>query len=163
MSRTSWIVLGVVLFFLQASVIPFWGNGVWQPDLWLVAIVISSLIYDRQAVFFLALAGGLLQDIVIGNFFGLHLFPYMVVAFLGIWWGRERYNRQWFISMAAVMGGTVVFTIAAAFLVFIGSDSLRFGSYLLHVGMPLMMMNGTAALPMHYVLWEMKREKEQRW
>ena len=77
-------------------------------------MILTGVIYRPQDMIVMAMAAGMIQDLVMGNFFGLHLFPYLVVAFVMTLGGREKYNRQWFVSMTAVMGGTCLYILAAA-------------------------------------------------
>ena len=163
MSRLSWFGFGLAVFFPQASVLPFLFSSFWVPDLWLTAMILTGVIYRPQDMIVMAMAAGMIQDLVMGNFFGLHLFPYLAVAFVMTLGGREKYNRQWFVSMTAVMGGTCLYILAAAAVIWAAGGHIWPVPYLLHQGIPLIMMNGTAAVVMHYVLWELKHERESRW
>lgn len=74
MSRLSWFGFGLAVFFLQASVLPFLFSSFWVPDLWLTAMILTGVIYRPQDMIVMAMAAGMIQDLVMGNFFGLHLF-----------------------------------------------------------------------------------------
>ena len=81
MSAYSLLLLSGVIFLLQSSFLPFLFNGIMQRDLWLTVIALSSLVVDRKTAILLAAIGGLLQDVVTSNFFGLHLLPYLGIIF----------------------------------------------------------------------------------
>lgn len=105
MSAYSLLLLSGVIFLLQSSFLPFLFNGIMQPDLWLTVIALSSLVVDRKTAILLAAIGGLLQDVVTSNFFGLHLLPYLGITLLFLKFGRDRYNKHWHISLSGGAAG----------------------------------------------------------
>lgn len=163
MDRLVWLLFGAVLFLLQASVLPLVFTGKWQPDLWLICLVLSALIYDRRTIFIIAVVGGFIQDVVIGNFFGLHLFPYLALALIGSVMEQERYNKDWKLSVVATAIGSCIFLLAAGAVVLASGGRPQITAYLIHMGIPFILVNGGTALPMHYVMWKMHREKEPQW
>lgn len=57
-----------IFSILQGSVIPFFFDGISQPDLWLVFIIISAMVFPVKYAYVLSIVGGLVQDLIIGNF-----------------------------------------------------------------------------------------------
>ena len=114
MSAYSLLLLSGVIFLLQSSFLPFIFNGVTQPDLWLTVIVLASLVVDKKSALLLAAIGGLLQDVVTSNFFGLHLLPYLGITLLFLKFGRDRYNRHWYVSLFAVLLASVIYVIISS-------------------------------------------------
>lgn len=163
MTRMEGLCLSAVLFLLQSSVLPFLLNGLWEPDLWLTAVVISVLVFGRKTALALAVAGGLLQDIVTGNFFGLHLFPYLVVTLLTAFFMRERYNRKWLVSVLTVAAGSAACILCVWLVILLSGGRVQPAAYLMHYGLPQILMNCAAAVVLHHVLWNMKHEWEPRW
>ena len=80
MSSFSITIFILVVIFIQASFAPMLFHGLVQPDLILTSIAIAALLFDKRKAFAIAMAGGLIQDIIIGNFFGLHLLPYLLIT-----------------------------------------------------------------------------------
>lgn len=163
MRRFGMVMLGIVVFLLEASVFPFFFGGMWQPDLWLTILIIGSLIFSKEWVIGWTLAGGFVEDLIISNYFGLHLFPYMVVAAIIYGWARTRFNKHWYVSVAAVMAGSLLFMVIVGVIGVFSGEALEIPSYFLYKCVPFMMMNGTAALFLHRPLWGMKYEGESRW
>lgn len=163
MSRFSFVCFSAITFLIQGSVLPIFLNGLWQPDLWLTSIIISVLVFNKRTALLLAIIGGLIQDIVIGNFFGLHIFPYLMITLTTMWVVRAKYNRQWLISVLSVMAGTIVHIAFLWMVVHVGGDTVQPLYYFFYDGIPQVMMNATAALVLHQVLWKMKREWEPKW
>lgn len=162
-SRVGWIGLCIGLFLLQSSVIPLLCNGRWQPDVWLCTIIISVLAFDRKTAFAFAAVGGILNDIVTGNFFGLHVFPYLVTAFFTMAVIRERYNRKWVVSILTVIPGTVVYLFSVWIVVSMSGETLPVLLYLFYNGWGQVLANAAAAAVMHPLLWSMRREWEPKW
>lgn len=163
LSALSMTVLSIIIYLLQASLLPFLFDGITQPDLWLTVIALSTLVYDRKTALILAMIGGLLQDIVISNFFGLHLLPYLAITLLFLELGRERYNRHWYISLLAVWIASLIYVVLSSLIMWWAGSHYPPVSYFLYLGLPFTVMNGVAALFLHPVMWGMKREGEPQW
>lgn len=163
MSNLSLVLLSVVVFLLQAAFLPFLFDGITQPDLWLTVVALSTLVYDKKTAMILALVGGLLQDILISNFFGLHLLPYLAIAMLFLYLGRERYNRHWYISLLAVWIASFLYVVASGLIMWWAGSQHPPMAYFLYLGVPFIAMNGAASLFLHSILWGMKREGEPQW
>ena len=163
MSAYSLLLLSGVIFLLQSSFLPFLFNGIMQPDLWLTVIALSSLVVDRKTAILLAAIGGLLQDVVTSNFFGLHLLPYLGITLLFLKFGRDRYNKHWYISLLAVLLASVIYVVVSSIIM--GWAGSRYPSlfYFVYLGIPLVLMNGGCALALHPLIWMLKREEEPRW
>lgn len=68
MSSFSITIFILVVILIQASFAPMLFHGLVQPDLILTSIAIAALLFDKRKAFAIAMAGGLIQDIIIGNF-----------------------------------------------------------------------------------------------
>ena len=88
MRKTYCIITALVVFILQSVVLPRVFNGIVQPNLILLFVIIVSLRFGQRKGTGVALLGGFLQDVVIGNFFGIHILPYLLVAALSSYLGR---------------------------------------------------------------------------
>lgn len=98
-----------IFSILQGSVIPFFFDGISQPDLWLVFIIISAMVFPVKYAYVLSIVGGLVQDLIIGNFFGLHLLAYIVITFIFVKFVKGKYNRNWYVSVISVIVGSLAF------------------------------------------------------
>lgn len=116
MSSFSITIFILVVIFIQASFAPMLFHGLVQPDLILTSIAIAALLFDKRKAFAIAMAGGLIQDIIIGNFFGLHLLPYLLITALLVRFGRGRYTRHWYISLLAVVMATIVYLLFSSLI-----------------------------------------------
>lgn len=152
-------------FLLQSSIIPFFFQGSYQPDIWLVVIVMASMIFSTGQALLFAIIGGLIQDLVISNFFGLHLVPYIIITYGFSMLGKGKYNRHWYISMIAVAIGTVVFIVSSYFIMILGGINSMAFSYFLYTGIFLVGLNAIFVLFFHKLLWSLSSgfEGESRW
>ena len=76
------ILVCCALYFIQAQLLPAIFHTNWLPNSILTAVVLVTIFKGRKMGLIAAVVGGSIHDILISNFFGLHLFPYMVVVYL---------------------------------------------------------------------------------
>lgn len=163
MRRISMTAISLIVFLLEASFLPFLCNGAWQPDLWLILIGVSALVFERRYAILFSILGGISQDLITGSFFGIHLVPYLVVSFLITSFVKEKYNRHWYVSVAVVMLGTAVFSLLSLLVLYAGYGILPSFLYVLSVAAPLILLNAAGAIIFHNLLWSMRYEGESRW
>ncbi len=148
MSTTALVTAGIVVFFVQYSLLPFLWPGAYPPDLWLVLTVLVTLFYGGRKGLWLALVAGLGADIVGTNFFGIHLASYLAVV-CATSPVEGRLQRRWNIS---VMWTFVMSLLAAAVtfavLRFSGAEP-AWGGYLAGVELPRATINAGAAWLFH--------------
>ena len=82
MRKLRCFITALIVFILQSSVLPFIFGEVTQPNLILVFVVLIALHMGQKMGITTALIGGFCQDVIIGNFFGVHLLPYLIIAFV---------------------------------------------------------------------------------
>ena len=152
MAGYNLVILIFSAFLLQGSLLPFLFNGIFQPDICLVIVTLAAIMLDRKSALILAFSTGFLQDVVIGNMFGLHLLPYLAITFFLITYGRKRYNRHWYVSVMAVIIATIIYFILSGLLMqFSGIHSFFFNFYFYSV-ISVAMMNGCCALLFHNLM-----------
>ena len=76
------ILVCCALYFIQAQLLPAIFHTNWLPNCILTAVVLVTIFKGRKMGLIAAVVGGSIHDILISNFFGLHLFPYIVVVYL---------------------------------------------------------------------------------
>ena len=98
------------------------------------------MVFPVKYAYVLSIVGGLVQDLIIGNFFGLHLLAYIVITFI-------------FVKFVGI--STLVMWIAGVPLVSF--------LYLLYIEVPFIGYNAVCAFLLHRPLWYFKIEGESRW
>lgn len=162
MSPLNFAVACAVLFFVQSSFLPYFLPGQLF-DLWLVVIVIGAVIIAPKDAFLLAAAGGFIQDIVAGNFFGIHLVPYLIITFIYVKLGKEKYNKHWYISLIAVVIASVLAFLSEGMVLYLSGNSIFLTFSVVERLFSFTLWNGIFALLIHNILWAVKREGEPRW
>ena len=159
------LLIGLCIFFsiLQGSVIPFFFDGISQPDLWLVFIIISAMVFPVKYAYVLSIVGGLVQDLIIGNFFGLHLLAYIVITVILVKFVKGKYNRNWYVSVISVIVGSLAFMGISTLVMWIAGVPLVSFLYLLYIEVPFIGYNAVCAFLLHRPLWYFKIEGESRW
>jgi rod shape-determining protein MreD len=163
MNRLVFAVICLMIFLLQSAFLPFLSNGAWLPDLWLVTVVISLLAYDRYIALMFAVIGGVLADIGTGNFFGLHLFPYVLAMVVAVFYIREKYHRRIFTSFLFVAMASCLYIPAMWFVIWMAGGEIAFRDYVWYRGLPMMILNVLAVFFVHPLLWSVKKERVARW
>ena len=111
MRKIYCLVTGIGVFLLQAMILPRLFNGVVQPNVIQLAVILISLRYGQRMGLGIAIIGGFVQDVVIGNFFGVHLLPYLAIAFICSYVGRLLEKGQYILVRAvrqpARLSGTI--------------------------------------------------------
>ncbi len=158
-----YIALGLITYFLQAQLLPALFHWGWLPNLILVWIVIITLVKGRKAGIIAAIVGGLLQDIVITNFFGLHLFPYLLVALLFSIKRVTVYEEQWYTSILLVMIGTVLEAFLQYSLLFLAKENISWLSWFWQYIWPTIWVNGILGIAIHEVIWNLEEQDEYIW
>ncbi|WP_298632534.1 rod shape-determining protein MreD, partial [uncultured Veillonella sp.] len=102
MTRLALVLCGFLIYFIQAQLLPAIFHTNWLPNLILTIIVMVTLFKGRYMGLMAAVIGGIVHDVLISNFFGLHLFPYVLVVYLLSAVKHRLYEERWYWSSAIV-------------------------------------------------------------
>lgn len=160
MKIISYVLIGIITYLIQAQLFPVLFRTIWQPDIILVWVALLSVIRGRRFGMIAAIAGGLVRDIIIGNFFGLHLFPYMIVAYLAPVLGYEIYEEQWYRSFLAVAMATFVDGVIRYGMLQVAGFSDNLFMYIWHYIWPCLWINSILAIAVHEIIWRFDEERE---
>ena len=100
---------------------------------------------------------------MISNFFGLHIFPYLIIAYLFAKYGKERYNKHWYVSAVAVIAGSLIYLICETGILYLAGIKIISSLNLLEFGVVFVVYNTICSLLLHRILWSFKFEKEIYW
>ena len=151
------IVFFVVLFVLQFSFLPLiFIYGV-VPDLLLLATVSYAFLRGSAWGGFVGFALGLMQDLSMGAFFGLHAFT---LTLIGLFFGRfsdRVFKEQIFLPISASVAARIVkYTISAVIVYLLGYHFNPF----LHMGrvlLILLLFQLIFAYPIHWATFHLDR------
>lgn len=162
MKAVSTILFILLLYLLQGTVSPYIFHG-WQPDLFLVWVIVTTLVKRAKAGYQAAFVGGVIQDVLIGNLLGLHLFPYLIVVFLVVRTASEIYEEQWYRSSLAVVWATFIEMALQVGLLQFGGFEVTWWSYLWRYAVPAILVNAILAIPLHYLIWSRVERETYHW
>ena len=157
MKKMNCIITAFIVFILQAAVLPFIFNGVSQPNLIFVFVVLMGLHHGQRVGIATALLGGFCQDVIIGNFFGLHLLVYLIVTLVCSYLGRNIDKDQWILTLLIVLGATEAGLILTCGFLFLAGQYINVAAYLLEFSIPVLVYHGILALPVDHVVWRLRR------
>lgn len=157
MKKMNCIITAFIVFILQAAVLPFIFNGVSQPNLIFVFVVLMGLHHGQRVGIATALLGGFCQDVIIGNFFGLHLLVYLIVTLVCSYLGRNIDKDQWILTLLIVLGATEAGLILTCGFLFLAGQYINVAAYLLEFSIPVLVYHGILALPVDHVVRRLRR------
>lgn len=157
MNYRHWPGLCLLFFFIQGAMLPFWWPGAHLPDLWLVATILLTFFAGPQIGLLTALVGGLAQDVVFGNFFGLHLAGYCaaVIGMLPAW---NHLQVRWNIVFLAVFLISPIVGAAQYLFLLAAGESVQFLPYLVQIVLPSTAVNTLFSVPLYLLLRPHERE-----
>ena len=163
MTRLDLVLCGFLMYFIQAHLLPAIFHTNWLPNLILTITVMVTLFKGRQMGIMVAVVGGIVHDVLISNFFGLHLFPYVIVVYLLSAVKHRIYEERWYWSSAIVAICTLLDGLIRSFMILASGGDLHLGVYLLHMVVPVLFWNGVLGAIVHGLLWRKEEQQDYIW
>ena len=142
MTRLALVLCGFLIYFIQAQLLPAIFHTNWLPNLILTIIV---------------------HDVLISNFFGLHLFPYVLVVYLLSAVKHRLYEERWYWSSAIVAICTLLDGFIRSLMILASGGDLHIGVYMWHMVIPVLFWNGLLAAIVHGLLWRKDEQQDYIW
>ena len=127
MTRLALVLCGFLIYFIQAQLLPAIFHTNWLPNLILTIIVMVTLFKGRRMGIMAAVIGGIVHDVLISNFFGLHLFPYVLVVYLLSAVKHRLYEERWYWSSAIVAICTLLDGFIRSLMILASGGDLHIG------------------------------------
>ena len=102
--------------------------------------------------------GGFLQDVIIGNFFGIHILPYLLVAALSSYLGRSLEKDQYILLVLLVLFITEAYLVFTYLVLSLSGQFVSFIPYLAQYSVPLLVSHGILARFADRIVRKMYRE-----
>lgn len=160
MRKIYCLVTGIGVFLLQAMILPRLFNGVVQPNVIQLAVILISLRYGQRMGLGIAIIGGFVQDVVIGNFFGVHLLPYLAIAFICSYVGRLLEKGQYILLILIVLAATEASLVLTYAVLTLSGQFVSLPAYLAQYSGPLLICHGLLAYPADKIVRHMRRDDE---
>lgn len=163
MRSIAYLLIGLMTLVLQGTLVPALVPGSWLPNLILVWIILLAALRSRRVALWTAIIGGILHDTVISNFFGLHLFPYVIVAYALSSWAPRMYQEQWYLSSLTVALWTLLDGLLRMGLLWTMDAHFACIPYFMNFTLPEIIANAIIAIGVHWILWRFAPKVEYRW
>ena len=163
MTCLALVLCGFLIYFIQAQLLPAIFHTNWLPNLILTITVMVTLFKGRRMGIVVAIVGGIVHDVLISNFFGLHLFPYVIVVYLLSAVKHRIYEERWYWSSAIVAICTLLDGLIRSFMILASGGDLHLVVYLLHMVVPVLFWNGVLGAIVHGLLWRKEEQQDYIW
>lgn len=154
--------IALIAYFIQGQLFPVIFTKGWMPNIILTSVVIITIIHGRKSGFITAILAGLFHDIAISNFLGLHFFPYLLVVIFLTIPNYRVYQEQWYLSMVAVVIGTLIDAIMRVIMLYLAREDVTFTHFFTYVW-PALWLNAILAFFVHHFVWRMEDKDEYIW
>lgn len=157
------ILVCCALYFIQAQLLPAIFHTNWLPNCMLTAVVLVTIFKGRKMGLIAAVVGGSIHDILISNFFGLHLFPYIVVVYLLSLVKSSVYEERWYWSCGIIGVCTILDGIMRCIMIGASGGDIQFISYMGHMVMPTVFWNAILGGIGHKMMGLMEEKEDYIW
>ena len=163
MKRCAWILMLIGVIILQSLVVPRWFSYSWAPHLLLDIALVVTILKGRSHGMMLAVIGGIVQDVMIGNYFGLHVVSYVTVSYmLGSMQGTV-YEEQWYsTTWWTGVGATLVMALQMG-LLWIVQEPIVMTTYIWNHGIPSIGIDALVGIVVHKLVWRWEEKDEYMW
>lgn len=158
MKKLNCLIAAFLVFLVQSAVLPFMFNGVSQPNLIFVFVILMALHHGQRVGIITALLGGFCQDVVIGNFFGIHLLPYLILAVVCSYIGRDLEKDRFLLTLLIVLGATEVNLVLTGGILAITGQYINIVSYIVEYSIPMLIYHGIVTVLIDSAVWKLRRE-----
>ena len=163
MKRCAWTLMLLGIIIIQSLVVPRWFPYSWAPHLLLDIALVVTVLKGRSHGMMLAVVGGIVQDVMIGNYFGLHVVSYTIVSYmLGSMQGTV-YEEQWYATACWTgVGATLVMALQIG-LLWIVQEPIVMTTYIWNHGIPSIGIDALVGIVVHKLVWRWEEKDEYMW
>ena len=163
MKRCAWTLMLLGVIIIQSLVVPRWFPYSWAPHLLLDIALIVTVLKGRSHGMMLAVVGGIVQDVIIGNYFGLHVVSYATVSYmLGAMQGTV-YEEQWYASAGWTGLGVALVMVLQIGLLWIVQEPIVMTTYIWNHGIPSIGIDALVGIVVHKLVWRWEEKDEYMW
>ena len=153
MKTIVWGLFVVLLVAVQSTLVPLLAIGGIKPDVLLVITVSAGLLCGKETGVGIGFFGGLLQDLLSGNVFGLNTFTKMVIGYLAGMAERKVFKENIFLPVAAMMIASLLNGLMVHIFIYLRGYAVDWSGAFVHILLPAMAFNMVAAIPLHLIFF----------
>jgi len=157
-----WIMLIVLLYAVQTSLLPFVNVDGFSANLMLLLTVSVAFLRGHEKGTFFGFIAGILQDTTTGSYFGLATFSYMTIGFIFGKFSVNLFREQSLLPVISSIPALAIhFAITIAFLFLLDRqiDLVRFMRFDFW---PAAIMQIVLAYPVHRLVLTLNNFSKQR-
>ena len=163
MKRCAWTLMLLGVIIIQSLLVPRWFPYSWAPHLLLDIALVVTVLKGRSHGMMLAVVGGIVQDVIIGNYFGLHVVSYATVSYmLGAMQGTV-YEEQWYASAGWTGLGVALVMVLQIGLLWIVQEPIVMTTYIWNHGIPSIGIDALVGIVVHKLVWRWEEKDEYMW
>lgn len=163
MRRVTIFFMCCLLFSIQAQVLPALFHTNWLPNAILTTIVTITLFKGHQTGLISAIIGGGIQDILISNFFGLHIFPYVLIIYALSIVQHRMYEERWYWTCILVAIATVLDGLIRIVMISASGGDISFFAYLWYMVLPTVFWNALIGAVIHNIMKYTQEREDYIW
>ena len=163
MKKFAFTLMMISVVLLQSLVVPRWVPYSWTPHLLLTIALVVTVLKGRSTGMTLAILGGIVQDVIIGNFFGLHVVSYALVAYILGSLQYTIYEEQWYATAWWTGLGAAVVMFVQLGLLWIVQEPVDILTYIWNHGIPSIGIDALLGIVVHKLLWRWEEKDEYLW
>lgn len=163
MKRFAWTLILVGVIIIQSLVVPRWFPYSWAPHLLLDIALAVTILKGRSSGLLLAVVGGIVQDVMIGNYFGLHVVSYAAVSYALGSIHLTIYEEQWYASAGWIGLGAALVMLVQIGLLWIVQEPIILTTYIWNHGIPSIGIDALVGILVHKLVWRWEEKDEYMW
>lgn len=150
-----WFSAVILTLIIQATLLPFIKIYGTMPDLLLIVVVSSGMLFGKEQGLGIGFFSGLLQDLSSGGIFGLNILTKMATGYLSGMTERKVFKENILLPLLAIALATVFSFIMSILLLLIFGFKVAIFAALLHKLLPLLLYNLLFAIPINQLIWRL--------
>ena len=151
MKTIVWGLFVTLLVAVQSTLVPLLAIGGIKPDILLVITVSAGLLCGKETGVGIGFCGGLLQDLLSGNLFGLNTFTKMTIGYLAGLAERKVFKENILLPVAAMIVASLLNGLMIHIFVYLRGYAVDWSGAFVHIVLPAIMYNMVAAIPLHLI------------
>ena len=157
MKALAWGILIILTVAVQAALLPLAAIYGAKPDLLLIIVVSSGLLYGKEAGIGTGFFAGLLQDLASGNVFGLNLIAKMIVGFVFGLAERKVFKEQLLLPVLAIALASLGNSMITLTFIAMRGYAVDWAAAVVAVILPTIAYNMLVVVPVHSLFAKLTR------
>lgn len=153
MKTFIWFGVVIVVLIIQSTLLPIIAFKGISPDMLLVLVVSYSLLSGREKGLGLGFFAGLLQDLALGNIFGINTLSKMAVGYLFGLAERKVFKENVLLPVVATAVATLIHSLVLFMVLFLLGYKVDLLAAMVNVVGPLTAYNVIIAIPIHHLVY----------